>query len=76
MYLDSCSDWFLEQEFEKAKRAAEKKKDLIEELLEDLEIAEPKARTFDIDSYFQDRVQTTKRTVGQVRKEIENPGQS
>ncbi len=27
--------------------------------------------SFDIDSYFQDRVETTKRTVGQVRKEIE-----
>ena len=73
MRFDFCEDWYrLDEEFERAKRAAEKKKDLITELLSDLESPEPGPKFFDIDSYFQDRVATSKRGVDQVWKELES----
>ena len=72
MYLDSCSDWFLEEEFEQAKRLTEKKRDLIEELLSDLdEEKESKENVFEIDRYLQNCVQTRKGRVDQIRKEME-----
>lgn len=70
---EANGDWYLlEQEFEKAKQLAEKKRDLIEELFSDLEEEkESEENVFEIDQYFQNRVQTRKGRVDQIRKEME-----
>ena len=53
MHFDLNGDWYrLNEEFEKAKRRAEKKKDLIEELLSDLDSPEPELKSFELGIHF------------------------
>ncbi|MBI4446873.1 MAG: hypothetical protein HY645_13330 [Acidobacteria bacterium] len=72
--MASCTkelDWIFEHEFEDAKLWARKEKDLIAELLSDLQEQEAEPRPFDIEHYFQERLEVSKRNVEQIRKEVD-----
>lgn len=64
--------WYLQElEFERAKQQREKKRDLIQELLADLEGKEPERKLFDVEQYFQERFDTTRSRVEQIRREVD-----
>ena len=57
--------------FEEAKTAARRKRDLIWELLLDLESERPSDRGFEIESYLADRADTAWKHADQLRAELE-----
>jgi hypothetical protein len=58
-------------EFEQAKARVKRKRDLIRELLSDLESEPPSGRGFEIDSYLIDRTDAARQRTAQLRKELE-----
>lgn len=68
--FEAC--YFNKPEFEEVKRRAKQPKDLVAELLGDLDTEpEPSSAHFDIDQYFKEREQTSQRRVREIRHEID-----
>lgn len=59
------------REFEEAKRQGDRRPDLVQGLLADLEIPGEAARRFEIESYFADRVDIVRRRLDQTRNELQ-----
>ena len=58
-------------EFEQAKARVKRKRDLVRELLSDLEPELPTGRAFEIDSYLTDRADAARQRTSQLRRELE-----